>query len=350
MSLVKVEKPSYEIQSLEEIREYPWNGYKVVSTFTGAGGSCLGFKMAGFKAIYANEFVPAARETYKKNFPGVPVDDSDIRDVSARDILEATGLKARQVDVLEGSPPCASFSMAGKREKGWSKIKQYSDTKQRTDDLFFEYARLVDGIRPKVFVAENVAGLVRGKAKGYFKEILSALKHCGYLVQARVLDAQWLGVPQARQRVIFIGVRNDLVQGYGVEPRFPKPFTYRYTLRDALPHVIKHGDNGGFGRGGLVDSSTKPSGTIGASPNTGNGKYPPSLVEVDITAASATHPTERRKFTIEELKRICSFPGDFVLTGTYAQRWERLGRSVPPLMMRAIAEVVRDEILQKIHD
>src|SRR5207248_5858022 len=129
------------------------------------------------------------------------------------------GLTAGEVDVMEGSPPCASFSTAGKRQAGWGQVRPYSDTRQRTDDLFFEFARLVRGVRPKVFVAENVSGLVKGTAKGYFKEILRALKGCGYRVEARLLDAQWLGVPQVRQRIIFVGVREDL----GVGPAFPKP-------------------------------------------------------------------------------------------------------------------------------
>ena len=91
----------------------------------------------------------------------------------------------------------------------------------------------MEGIKPKVFVAENVSGLVKGVAKGYFKEILSKLKECGYNVRTRLLDAQWLGVPQRRQRLFFIGVRDDL----GIEPAFPKPLPYRYSVRDACPWI-----------------------------------------------------------------------------------------------------------------
>src|SRR5262249_48769124 len=146
-----------------------------------------------------------------------------------------TGKRAGEIDVLEGSPPCASFSTAGKRDKGWGRVRPYSDTRQRTDDLFFEFARLVAGLRPKVFVAENVSGLVKGVAKGYFLQVLPALKAAGggYRVTAKLLDAQWLGVPQARQRLFFVGVRADL----GLEPAFPAPLPYRYSIRDALPWV-----------------------------------------------------------------------------------------------------------------
>ncbi len=248
------------------------------------------------------------------------------------------------------------------------------------------------------------------------------MKACGYVVEAKLLDAQWLGVPQARQRIIFVGCRSDL----GHAPAFPRPLPYRYSVRDALPWITAQGDNAGFG-GGAMRPAAVPSPTIGASPQTGNGTYPPSLIEsivgiehangynghadmspdepmqtvqaqrpervavevhdTDISRyaigaewdklepgeqsdkyrslikvdperpsptvmqrggdggdATVTHPVERRKFTIDELKRICAFPDDFQLTGTYAQQWERLGRAVPPLMMRAVAQTIATEV------
>ncbi|MDO8605087.1 MAG: DNA (cytosine-5-)-methyltransferase, partial [Phaeospirillum sp.] len=156
--------------------------------------------MAGYRVLWASEFIPAAQETYRANHPGSILDTRDIRKVRPQEILAAIGMKAGEVDLLDGSPPCASFSTAGKREAGWGEVKSYSDVEQRTDDLFFEYARILKGIQPRVFVAENVSGLVKGTAKGYFLQILAALKGCGYRVEARLLDAQWLGVPQMRQR------------------------------------------------------------------------------------------------------------------------------------------------------
>ncbi len=139
--------------------------------------------------------------------------------------------------MLDGSPPCASFSTAGKREEGWGKVKLYSDARQRTDDLFFEYARILKGLQPKVFVAENVAGLVRGTAKGYFKLILAELKDCGYRVEARLLDARWLGVPQMRERVIFVGVRNDLAERHGVCTCVPEAAAVHLQRHRCLPLV-----------------------------------------------------------------------------------------------------------------
>lgn len=369
----KSNKPAYIVPSMAEITAIPWNGFTAISTFSGCGGSSLGYKMAGFKMLWASEFIPAAQDTYRANHPDTILDTRDIRQVQPQEILDAIGLKVGELDLLDGSPPCASFSTAGKREAGWGKVKQYSDTKQRTDDLFFEYTRLLDGLQPKVFVAENVSGLVKGTAKGYFLEILAALKACGYQVEAKVLDAQWLGVPQMRQRVIFVGVRNDL----GLKPAHPKPLSYRYSVRDAIPWIVKVSNLLPGKVPGMQDASL-PSPTVTTGDTGGNGRHaveaetdiskyaigrecvPLALGEksdkylslvkpsLDKPSPTVTHPTEKRKFSIAELKRICAFPDDFILTGTYAQQWERLGRAVPPVMMSHIAIAVRDEILCKI--
>jgi len=347
--------PPYKVPSMEEIRNLPWNGFTVASTFSGCGGSSTGYRMAGFKVLWASEFIDAARSAYKANCaPYTTVDGRDIRQVQASEILAATGLKEGQLDLFDGSPPCASFSTAGKREKGWGKVKKYSDKEQRTDDLFFEYSRLIRGLKPKTFVAENVSGLIKGTAKGYFLEILRELKACGYKVSCKVLDAQWLGVPQARQRTIFVGVREDL----GLDPVHPKPLPFRYSVRDAIS----------------ISSQTKKLEAetdisryaIGAEwdklkPGEGSNKYlnlkrthiykPSHCISAKgggAGVAGVCHPTEKRKFTIAELKRICGFPDDFILTGTYAQQWERCGRSVPPVMMSYIAAAIRDGILSKL--
>ena len=320
---------------MSEIKELPWNGFKVASTFSGAGGSCTGYRMAGFKVVWANEFVPAAQASYKANCADDSIlDCRDIKLVTASEILAATGLKVGELDIFDGSPPCQAFSTAGKREKGWGKDKSYEHgAKQKNETLFDEYTRLLRGLKPKVFVAENVSGLVKGTAKGYFLEILAALKACGYRVTCRVLDAQWLGVPQQRQRTIFIGVREDL----HLEPAHPKPLAYRYSVRDALPWISEVRQSNVYDEADRV-ARDRPSATVAA---TGMG----AKRAADI---SVLENNERRKFTIDELKRICAFPDDFILLGTYAQQWERLGNSVPPLMMKAIASTIRDEILARI--
>lgn len=349
-------KPPYRVPTMDEIRAIPWNGLKVASTFSGAGGSCTGYRMAGYRVVWANEFVPAAQDSYRANMaPGSILDPRDIRKVQAQDILDATGLKAGELDLFDGSPPCQAFSTAGKREKGWGKERHYEHgASQKNEELFFEYIRLLGGLQPRAFVAENVSGLVKGTAKGFFLEILAGLKAQGYRVSCRVLDAQWLGVPQSRQRAIFVGVREDL----GRDPVHPSPLPYRYSVRDALPELDGRAVQDESGERSAGDVTDQPAPTVrsaragtmfiqsgarpAVSPDGGSSSAPAIMAgRVSGIQVGAT----RRKFTIAEVKRICAFPDDFILTGSYAQQWERLGNSVPPVMMRAIAETIRDKVL-----
>jgi DNA (cytosine-5)-methyltransferase 1 len=171
----------------------------VVSLFAGCGGSSLGYSMAGFKELLAVEWDEHAAETFRLNFPGVPVWQGDIADLSVEECLRLTGLQPGQLDVLDGSPPCQGFSTAGKRK-----------IDDGRNQLFQEYVRLLRGLRPKVLVMENVRGMVVGKMKLIFVEILRELKASGYEVKARLMNAMYFGVPQSRERIIFIGVREDL--------------------------------------------------------------------------------------------------------------------------------------------
>ena len=371
-------KPAYRVPNMAEIAALPWNGFKVASTFSGAGGSCLGYRMAGFKVVWANEFVPMAQESYKANAtPDCVLDGRDIKHIQPHDILAATGLKVGELDLFDGSPPCQAFSTAGKREKGWGKEKTYEHgATQKNETLFDEYIRLLRGLQPKVFVAENVSGLVKGTAKGMFLQILAAMKASGYRVTCRVLDAQWLGVPQQRQRTIFVGVREDLNR----EPVHPSPLPYRYSVRDALPWIVKStfDPHGQFSKAtysttphGAITTVNRSHITVEAEPDIsryaiGDGIEQHGVFKegirrssLDVSSPSITVQglgakrreavtIEKRKFTIAELRRICAFPDDFILCGSYAQQWERLGNSVPPVMMQAIATTVRDKILMQI--
>ena len=353
-------KPPYRVMSMQEINAIPWNGFNCISTFSGCGGSSLGYRMAGFRVLWANEFIESARDSYNCNKAKYTIlDGRDIRQVKASEILNAIKLKPGQLDLFDGSPPCASFSTAGKRQADWGKVKTYSDTKQRTDDLFFEYIRLLNDLKPKVFIAENVAGLVKGVAKGYFIEIIKQLKSCGYNVKCKVLDGMWLGLPQMRTRTIFVGVRNDL----GLQPVHPLPKPYKYTLRDAF-----------YGQ----DEIPGEAWTIGPGKTLAcyqwllkNNKYDFNKATIELYkketmythkrlnydkpsycllqgSPTLYHPKQPRSLTIPEAKRVCGFPDDFVLAGTFQQKWERLGRAVPPIMMQTVAETVRDDILRKI--
>ena len=354
---VIITKPQYKVPSMEEIAAIPHNGFDAISTFSGCGGSSLGYKMAGFRVLWASEFVPAAQEVYRANHKGTILDTDDIRKVDPAQVLELINKKPGELDLMDGSPPCASFSTSGNREAGWGKIKTYSDTKQRTDDLFFQFTRMLKHIQPKTFVAENVSGLVKGAAKGYFIEIIKALKACGYRVKCKVLDAQWLGVPQTRARTIFIGVREDL----DLDPVHPNPLPYRYTIADACPWIVetledeiyvepeasiaKYCTGKEFDNLKVGGQSTKYFNLVRVNP------YKPSpcicASHGQPGSASPVHPYKKRKFAIAELKRLCSFPEDFILTGNYRRKYERLGRAVPPVMMSHVARCVRDTILTK---
>ena len=319
-----------------------------ISFFSGCGGSSLGYTLAGVKILYANEFIPKAYETYKANFPDTYMDTRDIRKISSSEILEIIKMKKGELDFLDGSPPCASFSTAGSREKGWGKVKKYSDGAQRTDDLFYEYIRMVKEIEPKVFIAENVSGLIQGKAKGYFNIFFKEFKKLNYNVKASLLDASYLEVPQQRKRVFIIGVRKDLDK----QPVFPKKqlqmivgpiYKKGYPIEkealDIKPCYIPYLNR--------LRQGEQPKETYFNLKR--NHMYRPSYT---ITAtygkgACVMHPTENRHMSIAELKDICSFPQDFKLIGTYQQQAERLGRSVPPNMMKNIVKTLRREVFNE---
>ena len=337
------DKPPYCVPTMDEVRAIPWNGLKVASTFSGAGGSCLGYRMAGYRVVWANEFVPSAQESYRANASEhCYLDCRDVATVQADEVLEQCGLEPGELDLFDGSPPCQAFSTAGQRDKGWGKAKSYEHgAKQQNETLFDHYIRLLRGIQPRVFVAENVTGLIKGKAKGFFLEILRDLKASGYRVVCRVLDAKWLGVPQSRQRTFFVGVREDL----DLEPVHPSPLPYLYSMRDALPELV----SGTIPA--TVDSNFRIRRYDGCSSKT-SGYQKGDVLRTDrpspaiIASRSWDKPREGERLTIAEVKRLCSFPDDFVLTGSYSQQWARLGNSVPPLMMRAQAEILCDNVLR----
>ena len=338
--------------------------YQGISLFSGCGGSSLGYELAGMKILLANEFVQAAADTYRANFPNTIMIQEDIRKITGQDILDKIGMKKFELDFVDASPPCASFSMMGTREKKWGQVHKYSDTEQRTDDLFFEYIRVLKDIMPKVMVAENVAGLVMGNAKKIFSEIYRELESCGYNVSARVLNAKYFDVAQNRPRLIFIGVRKDL----NVLPSHPSPQTAPTPIKDVLkihavlntPEQIEESKYPEHYSVMPLIRQMKP-GESGSKYHV-NGSYyglrrlhwdyPASTIlqgDAKHISCSALHPDEDRKLTIPELKRVGSFPDDFILTGTFEQQWERIGRAVPPNMMKAIAEHVRYNILDFIN-
>lgn len=327
--------------------------YKVISTFSGSGGSSLGYKMAGFKVLAAVEFIDFQAKNYRLNFPDTKVYEQDIRELNPIGILKEFDLKPGELDILDGSPPCSDFSISGKRQGGWGKVKKYSNKKQRVDDLFFEYIRFIKAIKPKVFIAENVKGLIIGVAKGYFNQILRELKACGYNVKCKLLNAKYYEVPQSRERVIFIGVRSDL----NVTPVYPIPSGMVINLRKAIGDLKK--DNSGYAeipKGVMLDSYNGVRRGENFDKFRGKGiAFTHSRLSWNKPCCTITqgrvqdyHPDMARSLTINEVKRVMTIPESFILSGSFYKQWESLGRMVPPKMMYHIAMTIKDEILDKM--
>ncbi len=320
----------------------------VLSTFAGAGGSSLGYSMAGFREVLAVEWDDNAVQTFKANFPGVPVYHGDIAKLSVDECLSMAGLKPGELDVFDGSPPCQGFSTAGKRVMD-----------DPRNQLFREYVRLLRGLRPKVFVMENVSGMVKGKMRLIFVDILRELKASGYRVSARLLNAMYFGVPQSRQRMIFIGVRDDL----GIEPTHPGAISgpvvfgaasrglpdYGKELPAFLVTMAKHQPAGAWSSNPATWKKLK--GGLGGSFSTkwaDADSVCGTIVKEWVAMCGIVHPGRNRYLNIEEVKRVGSFPDVFRIVGKFEDGVRRIGNSVPPLFMRAIARHIRAEILDKV--
>lgn len=312
----------------------------VISSFAGCGGSSLGYQMAGFRELLAIEWDDNAIATFRLNFPKVPVYHGDIAKLSVDECCKLAGIKADELDVFDGSPPCQGFSIAGKRNFG-------DDRNQ----LFREYSRLLRGLQPRIFVMENVSGIVKGKMKLIAAEVFHELEDCGYRVKAQLMNAMYFSVPQSRERMIFIGVRKDLnrVPSY---PRLQKVISCRMAIGDLeqsapeehvkhLPHIYQQwltGYNPRSGKAGL--RVVRPGAYVGS--------FNSCRLEADRPAATIVkshnhwHYSRFRQLTSKELSRLASFPDSFKWRSDFVAR---IGNSVPPLFMKAIALHIRSALL-----
>lgn len=334
------DKPLDFINRTLDIKDSP--DFKVVSTFSGCGGSSTGYVWAGGKVLLAIEWDKNAVETYRLNYPDTDIYHGDIAKISVQDVLDRTGLEVGELDILDGSPPCQGFSTAGKR-----------NLDDDRNQLFREYVRLLRGLKPKVFVMENVSGMVKGKMKLLFAEILRELKASGYKVSAKLLNAMYLGVPQSRQRMIFIGVRDDL----GIAPSHPKPQTRAISIAETLDIsndgklVYRHSYSKGcvkFGASGF----DKPALTIRKASSYSVVRYGDTIANIDkpigtITKLSRWFIDDKNEFSLEAYQRLSSFPDCYKFT-SFNQGKLRIGNSVPPEMMRRIALHIKENILDKI--
>jgi len=337
---------------------------KVISTFSGAGGSSLGLKQAGFTIPVALEFIASAAEAYRANSTGTEVLGEDIRSVDPSRLLRMAGADVGELDVLEGSPPCDTFSTAGKRAKGWGIEKNYYEGKrQRVDDLVFVFLALAEALKPRAVLMENVEGLTIGSARKYLFSAIRELQALGYQrVDARVYDGADYGLPQRRRRLVLVALRDD-VEGDFVPPEathpkgkqvsvgmaldgleatldpleLAKPFPESTDKIRELWHRTPQGQDLGkahlkvFGRAGMFSFK----------------KGHPNQVSWTVPRTMTTcHWGEPRLYHIPELRRIGGFPDEFILPGGFSQKWGRIGMSVAPPMYRAIGARLGDALAE----
>lgn len=304
--------------------------YKVVELFSGAGGLALGMHHAGLRCELLVENDKNAVETLRINKPDWPVILDDIAHIDFTDI---------KADVVSGGFPCQAFSYAGKK-------MGFEDTR---GTLFFEYARAIKQIQPKVIVGENVRGLEKHDLGRTLSSMLQILDDLGYRVSYRILRAQYLDVAQKRERLVFLGIRKDLKEPIA----FPKEQNYTVSLREALHDVpVSPGQKytpkkhwvmalvpeGGYWRD-LPENIRKS--YMGASFFLGGGKTgmarrlswdEPSLTLTCNPAQKQTercHPLETRPLTIREYARIQSFPDEWEFYGSIAAQYKQIGNAVP---------------------
>jgi DNA (cytosine-5)-methyltransferase 1 len=309
----------------------------VISTFAGTGGSSLGYHLAGFKELLAIDFDDHAVECFKLNFPNVPIWKRSVVEVTGNEILDFCNIRPGELDVFDGSPPCQGFSTAGKR-----------DVRDPRNDLFAHYYRLVTELQPKVFVMENVSGMAKGSMKGRFIEIMNVLKTGNYNVKCKQMNAMYYGVPQSRERLIFIGVRKDLNK----LPEFPLPNKKITTVKDVL-HGLEPGYHPPITNAFIksILYKMKP-GQAGSDFHPKQSYFNTKRIywtrpsqTLTKTFSGFIHPIENRHVSINEAKLLCSFPINWKLGTDFYEAWARLGNAVMPKFMQAIAETVRKEVL-----
>ncbi|MDX8383171.1 MAG: DNA cytosine methyltransferase [Ghiorsea sp.] len=341
--------------------------FKVISLFAGGGGSSMGYRLAGGKILAINEFVEHAISTYRLNFPDTPIIGDDVRTISGAQLMELGNIKKGELDIMDGSPPCSGFSVNGKGADGWGKAKKYSTGKtQVVDDLFFEYARILNDIQPKVFIAENVPAIMNSGNKKKCATIYHALSNCGYDVHMSTLTSSDFLTPQKRSRLFIVGLRNDL----DINPMlaqqliYPEPYKKNITLANAfsdidytLPENII-GDNQVSDKIKKLWETTVEGQFFDTACNKlyGVNSYF-NYIKLNRNGFSSTitthntyfHWEECRRILLSEARRIAGVPDDYQFSNeSEAISFERLGRMVTPNVMCALSTNIYNNILSKI--
>ena len=315
--------------------------FTCIELFAGAGGLALGLEKAGFDALALIEIDKDASQTLKLNRPHWNVICDDIANVSGLDLCGKFGLETGELDLLSGGAPCQSFSYAGKR----------LGLEDARGTLFYHYAVFLKKLQPKVFLFENVKGLLTHDRGRTYSAILSVFQECGYLVQRKILNAWDYGSAQKRERLITIGIRNDLNDRLAIE--FPAPHKYKPVLSDVLENVpespcASYSEHkrkifelvppGGYWRDIPEDIAR---GYMKSCWNMGGGRTgilrrmslnEPSLAVLTSPSQKQTercHPLEARPFSVRENARIQSFPDEWQFCGSTASQYRQVGNAVP---------------------
>jgi DNA (cytosine-5)-methyltransferase 1 len=331
---------------------------KVFSCFACGGGSTMGYKLAGFDVIGCNEIDPKMIEAYKTNHNPKyaylePIQTFKLRKDLPKELYD--------LDILDGSPPCSSFSMAGNREKDWGKQKKFREgqAEQVLDNLFFDFIDLAKELQPKVVVAENVKGLLLGNAKDYVRKIYKEFDKAGYYCQHWLLDASKMGVPQRRERVFFICLRKDLAEQFlyqqdmfTVNPKLELNFNEpRINFGDLGTMTDKHQDKKTVQTAHKYWNDCKKGNSF-STVSGGSFFNWCRLNENEVAPTMHTetrmmyHPDIMRPVNEKECKLISTFPMDYDFTETNYSIF--VGMSVPPVMTAQISSRIYEKWLSKI--
>jgi len=330
----------------------------VFSCFACGGGSTMGYKLAGFDVIGCNEIDPKMIEVYKLNHnPKFSFLESITTFAKRKDLPK----ELYNLDILDGSPPCSSFSIAGNREKDWGKEKIFREgqAEQVLDTLFFDFIDLAKELQPKVVVAENVKGLLMGEAKAYVRKIYKEFDKAGYYCQHFLLDASKMGVPQKRERVFFIAMRKDIA----------KPFLKTIDLFTIAPDLnlefkepeitykeIRQleGNKNAIGLSKMIShywKLTTPGNAMSENHHKGSYfnevKTHPDKVLPTIRANGLPYDYEiERTLFDDETKKAGSFPLDYDFKTSKVVYL--VGMSVPPVMTAQIANQIYEQWISKL--
>ncbi len=335
---------------------------KVFSCFACGGGSTMGYKLAGFDVLGCNEIDPKMIEAYKANHNPKYAYLEPIQTFKLRTDLPD---ELYNLDILDGSPPCSSFSMAGNREKDWGKEKVFREgqAEQVLDTLFFDFIDLAKKLQPKIVIAENVKGLLLGQAKEYVKQIYKKLENAGYYVQHWLIDASTMGVPQRRERVFFVALRKDLAAPFLVQqdiftivPKLTLQFNERkilfsetfhdYTDRPLTEGMLKIWHHRKHGDGDFEHINKREF-------NKPNLNFNHKFIYMDSSNINTITGHDQcvlfdypRYRNFDELCEGGSYPKDYDFKGNKPEYL--IGMSVPPVMTAQIAKQVYEQWLSKI--